>query len=136
MDPIFEHQLLQTRRQFFGSTGLRLGGLPGAEHFDELRGARIGRIGEQFGHHPLIPWSDWCLALCEPLLPGLSEVACRIRLSRRHAVAELGVANRECQARLPLGNGANGAQFSSPRPVDSAVDDSWKTLIEPRRRGA
>ena len=27
MDPIFEHQLLQTRRQFFGTTGLRLGGL-------------------------------------------------------------------------------------------------------------
>jgi len=27
MDPIFEHQLLQTRRQFFGHTGLRLGGL-------------------------------------------------------------------------------------------------------------
>ena len=27
MDPISEHQLLQTRRQFFGHTGLRLGGL-------------------------------------------------------------------------------------------------------------
>ena len=27
MDPIFEHQLLQTRRQFFGQSGLRLGGL-------------------------------------------------------------------------------------------------------------
>lgn len=27
MDPIFEHQLLQTRRQFFGSTGIRLGSL-------------------------------------------------------------------------------------------------------------
>ena len=27
MDPLFEHQLLQTRRQFFGQTGLRLGGL-------------------------------------------------------------------------------------------------------------
>jgi len=27
MDPIFEHQLLQTRRHFFGSSGLRLGGL-------------------------------------------------------------------------------------------------------------
>ena len=27
MDPIFQHQLLQTRRQFFGHTGLRLGGL-------------------------------------------------------------------------------------------------------------
>jgi hypothetical protein len=27
MDPIFEHQLLQTRRQFFSSAGLRLGGL-------------------------------------------------------------------------------------------------------------
>lgn len=27
MDPIFEHQLLQTRRQFFGTAGLRLGGL-------------------------------------------------------------------------------------------------------------
>ncbi len=27
MAPLFEHQLLQTRRQFFGHTGLRLGGL-------------------------------------------------------------------------------------------------------------
>lgn len=27
MDPIFEHQLLQTRRRFFGSSGLRLGGV-------------------------------------------------------------------------------------------------------------
>ena len=27
MDPIFEHQLLQTRRQFFGSAGLRFGGV-------------------------------------------------------------------------------------------------------------
>src|SRR3954468_5929882 len=27
MDPIFAHQFLQTRRQFFGHTGLRLGGL-------------------------------------------------------------------------------------------------------------
>lgn len=27
MNPLFEHQLLQTRRQFFGQTGLRLGGL-------------------------------------------------------------------------------------------------------------
>ena len=27
MDPVFEYNLLQTRRQFFGHTGLRLGGL-------------------------------------------------------------------------------------------------------------
>ncbi len=27
MDPLFEHQLLQTRRQFFGQTGIRLGAL-------------------------------------------------------------------------------------------------------------
>lgn len=27
MDPLFEHQLLQTRRQFFGRTGIRLGAL-------------------------------------------------------------------------------------------------------------
>ena len=27
MNPLFEHQLLQTRRQFFGDTGLRLGGI-------------------------------------------------------------------------------------------------------------
>ena len=27
MNPIFEHHLLQTRRQFFGDTGLRLGSL-------------------------------------------------------------------------------------------------------------
>jgi hypothetical protein len=27
MNPLFDHQLLQTRRQFFGQTGLRLGGL-------------------------------------------------------------------------------------------------------------
>ncbi len=27
MNPLFDHQLLQTRRQFFGGTGLRLGGI-------------------------------------------------------------------------------------------------------------
>ncbi|MFN0126664.1 MAG: DUF1501 domain-containing protein [Verrucomicrobiales bacterium] len=27
MNPLFQHQILQTRRQFFGTTGLRLGGL-------------------------------------------------------------------------------------------------------------
>ena len=36
MDPFSEHQLLQTRRQFFGRTGLRLGGLALAN----LMGAR------------------------------------------------------------------------------------------------
>ena len=36
MNPILEHQLLQTRRQFFGHTGLRLGGL-----------ALAGLLGEQ-----------------------------------------------------------------------------------------
>ncbi len=33
MNPLFEHQLLQTRRQFFGETGLRLGGLAMASLF-------------------------------------------------------------------------------------------------------
>jgi hypothetical protein len=27
MNPLYEHELLQTRRQFFGRTGLRLGGI-------------------------------------------------------------------------------------------------------------
>src|SRR4051794_13475489 len=40
MNPLFEQQLLQTRRQFFGSAGLRLGGLALAQL---LGGAATGR---------------------------------------------------------------------------------------------
>jgi len=39
MDPLFQHQLLQTRRQFFGHTGLRLGGLALASLLGEQRTA-------------------------------------------------------------------------------------------------
>ena len=40
MNPLFEHQLLQTRRQFFGDTGLRLGGIAMA--------SLLGSAGTQF----------------------------------------------------------------------------------------
>jgi len=49
MDPIFEHQLLQTRRQFFGHTGLRLGGVALASMAAERAVAAPARV------HPPLP---------------------------------------------------------------------------------
>jgi len=37
MDPLIEHHLLQTRRQFFGSAGLRVGGIALAHLMGRLR---------------------------------------------------------------------------------------------------
>ncbi len=51
MDPIFEHQLLQTRRQFFGSTGLRLGGIALAH----LLGTRAASASVAGRVHPALP---------------------------------------------------------------------------------
>ncbi|HEY3901859.1 MAG TPA: DUF1501 domain-containing protein [Chthoniobacter sp.] len=39
MNPLFDHNLLQTRRQFFGHTGLRLGGLAMASMLGRANGA-------------------------------------------------------------------------------------------------
>ena len=51
MNPIFEHQLLQTRRQFFGHTGLRLGGIALAHLLGKnaIASPAIGRV------HPALP---------------------------------------------------------------------------------
>ena len=51
MDPIFQHQLLQTRRQFFGCTGLRLGGIALAHLLGKnaIASPAIGRV------HPALP---------------------------------------------------------------------------------
>src|SRR5712671_6633957 len=52
MDPIFAHQLLQTRRQFFGHTGLRLGGLALASL---LRGASANAASQAAARiHPAL----------------------------------------------------------------------------------
>ncbi len=44
MDPIFDHQLIQTRRQFFGSSGLRLGGIALAAMLGERAHAAPSRV--------------------------------------------------------------------------------------------
>ncbi|HZJ15760.1 MAG TPA: DUF1501 domain-containing protein [Chthoniobacteraceae bacterium] len=49
MDPLFENQLLQTRRQFFGHTGLRFGGLALAWLLGERTVARAAQV------HPSLP---------------------------------------------------------------------------------
>jgi len=51
MDPLFQHDLLQTRRQFFGSTGLRLGGLA----LGMLLGERSARAQAPARVHPPFP---------------------------------------------------------------------------------
>ncbi len=52
MNPVTEHHLLQTRRQFFGQTGLRLGGLALAE----LMGGSLTRATEAAARvHPPLP---------------------------------------------------------------------------------
>jgi len=48
MNPLFEHQLLQTRRQFFGDTGIRLGGVAMAS----LLGSQAGSRAEGSEVHP------------------------------------------------------------------------------------
>jgi hypothetical protein len=50
MNPLFENQILQTRRQFFGQTGLRLGGLAMASMF----GADVARAAAS-AVHPALP---------------------------------------------------------------------------------
>ena len=50
MNPIFENDLLQTRRQFFGSTGLRLGGIAMASMLASQRG---GQAASEV--HPALP---------------------------------------------------------------------------------
>ena len=47
MDPLFQHELLQTRRQFFGQSGLRLGGLALG-----LMGARSGLFAATSANQP------------------------------------------------------------------------------------
>ena len=66
MNPIFEHQLRQTRRQFFGDTGLRLGGLALA----------------MLGGNALLPGSARAAATSErvhPPLPGLPHFTPKAR---------------------------------------------------------
>src|SRR5688572_20886366 len=66
MNPLFEHQLLQTRRQFFGDTGLRLGGLALA----------------MLGGNALLPGSASAAATGErvhPPLPGLPHFTPKAR---------------------------------------------------------
>ena len=52
MDPIFEHHLIQTRRQFFGGAGLRLGGIALASLMGEHAQAAHGMSGAV---HPPLP---------------------------------------------------------------------------------
>jgi hypothetical protein len=64
MDPWMEHQVLQTRRQFFAGNGIRLGGL--------ALGWLLGRHGWASGTGP---GSDPGLARVHPPLPGLPHFA-------------------------------------------------------------
>ena len=52
MNPIIEHQLLQTRRQFFGSAGLRLGGIALAQMLGSAASAAPTAAGRV---HPPLP---------------------------------------------------------------------------------
>ena len=53
MNPIFEEQLLQTRRQFFGSTGLRLGGMALAGLLGQAAAGRAAEPAAERVHPPL-----------------------------------------------------------------------------------
>ncbi len=54
MDPILQHQLQLTRRQFFGNTGLRLGGLALAMMSAKFPGgSALGAVQKQRVHPPL-----------------------------------------------------------------------------------
>src|SRR5258708_13399893 len=60
MNPVIENQLLQTRRQFFGTTGLRLGGITLASLLASRGTARAADSASQ---------------LMYPALPGLPHFA-------------------------------------------------------------
>ena len=51
MNPLLEHQILQTRRQFFGQTGLRLGGLA----MTWLLGQQAAKAAATSQVHPALP---------------------------------------------------------------------------------
>ncbi len=53
MDPIFDQQLLQTRRQFFGDTGLRLGGIALAQMLGNAATTRAAATDSARVHPPL-----------------------------------------------------------------------------------
>ena len=57
MDPIFQHQLLQTRRQCFGSTGLRLGGIALAHLLGKsaIASTAVGRVHPALAGFPHFP---------------------------------------------------------------------------------
>ena len=54
MDPLFAHDLLQTRRQFFGHTGLRLGGLALASLMGRAHGASSANAAPIARVHPAL----------------------------------------------------------------------------------
>jgi hypothetical protein len=53
MDPLFAHDLLQTRRQFFGHTGLRFGGLALASMLGRANGANATSVATERVHPAL-----------------------------------------------------------------------------------
>ncbi len=55
MNPLLESQLLQTRRQFFGHTGLRFGGLALAWLLGEGNMARAGQVHPPLAGLPHFP---------------------------------------------------------------------------------
>ena len=53
-DPMFDHQVLQTRRQFFGDVGLRFGGIAMASMMTpQLNAQTIGSVNQDRVHPPL-----------------------------------------------------------------------------------
>jgi len=55
MDPIFEHNLLQTRRRFFGHTGLRMGGVALASMLGERALTSSAKAAIKDRVHPPLP---------------------------------------------------------------------------------
>ncbi|MGB2501774.1 MAG: DUF1501 domain-containing protein, partial [Mariniblastus sp.] len=54
-NPLFEHQLLQTRRQFFGNVGLRMGGIAMASLMGPPLAAHAMGAEEEDRVHPPLP---------------------------------------------------------------------------------
>ena len=55
MDPIFDYSLSQTRRQFFGSMGVRVGGVALAMLAEQALGAGVSRAAAAEAVHPHLP---------------------------------------------------------------------------------
>ena len=84
MNTLFDHQLLQTRRQFFGSNGLRMGGMAMAA----LAGQSL------LNHSASRGFAEQLSGRVHPPLPGLPHFAAKGKIDHLSAHERWPLADR------------------------------------------